>query len=78
VDSPDFNPDEAIWELVRKEVRANTCFGTAAKVRQKVDAFFVGLPALPFGPRGALSSVGTVALSSARGSLLHLYHFVVY
>jgi transposase len=41
--SPDFNPDEAIWEWVREEVTANTCFGTAAKVREKVDAFFVSL-----------------------------------
>lgn len=41
--SPDFNPDEAIWDWIRKEVTANTCFGTAAKVREKVDAFFVGL-----------------------------------
>ena len=41
--SPDFNPDEAIWEWVREEVTANTCFGTAAKVREKVDAFFIDL-----------------------------------
>ena len=41
--SPDFNPDEAIWEWVREEVTANTCFGTAAKVREQVDAFFAGL-----------------------------------
>jgi len=41
--SPDFNPDEAIWEWVREEVTANTCFGTAIKVREKVDAFFAGL-----------------------------------
>jgi transposase len=41
--SPDFNPDEAIWEWVREEVTVNTCFGTAAKVRAKVDAFFAGL-----------------------------------
>jgi len=41
--SPDFNPDEAIWDWVREEVTANTCFGTATKVREKVDAFFVGL-----------------------------------
>lgn len=41
--SPDFNPDEAIWDWIRQEVTANTCFGTAAKVREKVDAFFVGL-----------------------------------
>lgn len=41
--SPDFNPDEAIWDWVREEVTANTCFGTAAKVREKVDAFFASL-----------------------------------
>jgi transposase len=41
--SPDFNPDEAIWDWIREEATANTCFGTAAKVRQKVDAFFAGL-----------------------------------
>ena len=41
--SPDFNPDEAIWEWVREEVTANTCFGMAVKVREKVDAFFVAL-----------------------------------
>jgi transposase len=43
--SPDFNPDEAIWDWVREEVTANTCFGTSAKMREKVDAFFVGLAA---------------------------------
>jgi transposase len=41
--SPDFNPDEAIWDWIRQEVTANTCFGTATKVREKVDAFFAGL-----------------------------------
>ena len=41
--SPDFNPDEAIWAWIREEVTGNTCFGTAAKVREKVDAFLVGL-----------------------------------
>ena len=41
--SPDFNADEAIWDWVRDEVTANTCFGTAAKVREHVDAFFAGL-----------------------------------
>ncbi len=41
--SPDFNPDEAIWEWVREEVTANTCFGTAAKVREHVERFFAGL-----------------------------------
>ena len=41
--SPDFNPDEAIWDWAREEVTANTCFGTAAKVQEKVDSFFAGL-----------------------------------
>ncbi len=41
--SPDFNPDEAIWGWVRAEVTANTCFGTKARVREKVGAFFQGL-----------------------------------
>ena len=41
--SPDFNPDEAIWDWVREDVTANLCFGTAAKVREKLDAFFAGL-----------------------------------
>jgi transposase len=42
--SPDFNPDEAIWDWIREDVTADTCFGTAAKVREKVDAFFARLP----------------------------------
>jgi transposase len=41
--SPDFNPDEAIWDWAREEVTANTCFGTAAKVQEKIDSFFAGL-----------------------------------
>lgn len=41
--SPDFNPDEAIWDWARQEVTANRCFGSAANVRQHVDAFFAGL-----------------------------------
>jgi transposase len=41
--SPDFNPDEAIWDWIREDVTANICFGKAAKVREKVDAFFAGL-----------------------------------
>lgn len=41
--SPDFNPDEAIWDWIREDVTANTCFGTAAKVREAVGAFFQGL-----------------------------------
>ena len=41
--SPDFNPDEHIWAWVRADVTANTCFGTKAKVREHVGAFFAGL-----------------------------------
>ncbi len=41
--SPDDNGDEAIWDWIRAEVTANTCFGTKAKVREHVDAFFRGL-----------------------------------
>ncbi len=41
--SPDFNADEAIWDWVREEVTANTCFGTATKVQEKVNSFFAGL-----------------------------------
>jgi transposase len=37
--SPDFNADEAIWGWVREEVTANTCFGTAAQVREHVGRF---------------------------------------
>ena len=43
--SPDFNADEAIWGWVREEVTANTCFGTAAQVREHVGRFFRDLPA---------------------------------
>jgi transposase len=43
--SPDFNADEHLWGWIREEVTANTCFGTAAKVRQHVDPFFAGLEA---------------------------------
>jgi transposase len=41
--SPDFNPDEAIWDWIREEATANTCFGTAIKVQQRVSAFLAGL-----------------------------------
>jgi transposase len=43
--SPDFNPDEHLWGWVRAEVTANTCFGTTARVREKVGAFFCSLAA---------------------------------
>jgi transposase len=41
--SPDFNPDEAIWDWAREEVTANTCLGTTVKVKEKVGEFFHGL-----------------------------------
>ena len=41
--SPDFNADEAIWAGIQAELTANTCFGTKAKVREKVGEFFCGL-----------------------------------
>ncbi len=43
--SPDFNADEAIWDWVRDEVTANTCLGSAARVREEVGRFFRGLAA---------------------------------
>jgi transposase len=43
--SPDFNADEHLWGWIREEVTANTCFGTAAKVRAHVDPFSAGLAA---------------------------------
>ncbi len=41
--SPDFNAAEPLWDWVRDEVTANTCFGTAAQVRAHVDPFFAAL-----------------------------------
>jgi transposase len=41
--SPDFNAAEPLWDWVRDEVTANTCFGTAANVRAHVEPFFAGL-----------------------------------
>jgi transposase len=43
--SPAFNAAEHIWAWVREEVTANTCFGTADKVRAHVAPFFAGLAA---------------------------------
>ncbi len=45
--SPDFNADEHVWGWVREEVTANTCFGTAARVREHVDPFLAGLATRP-------------------------------
>ncbi len=41
--SPDFNADEAVWDWIREEATANTCFGTAQAVRQRVDSFIASL-----------------------------------
>jgi putative transposase len=43
--SPDFNAAEPLWDWAREEVTANTCFGTAARVRAHLDPFFAGLAA---------------------------------
>ena len=40
--SPDFNAAEHLWDWVRAEVTANTCCGTADKVRAHVDPFLAG------------------------------------
>jgi hypothetical protein len=40
---PDYNADEAIWTWSHAEVTANTCWGTAGRVRAELDRFFVGL-----------------------------------
>ncbi|HEY3078321.1 MAG TPA: IS630 family transposase, partial [Chloroflexota bacterium] len=42
-DSPDDNADEAIWDRIREDVTANTCFGTKANIRARVEAFFRAL-----------------------------------
>lgn len=41
--SPDYNADEAIWKWARAEVTANTCWGTAERVRTELTTFFDGL-----------------------------------
>jgi transposase len=43
--SPDYNPDEAIWDWARAEATANTCFGTVARVQEALERFFAGLAA---------------------------------
>lgn len=43
--SPDYNADEAIWKWARAEVTANTCWGTAVRVRAELATFFDGLAA---------------------------------
>ena len=41
--NPDLNADEMIWDWAREEVTADICSGTAAKAREKLEPFFVGL-----------------------------------
>lgn len=43
--SPDYSAAEPIWNWIREEVTANTCFGTAAKVSEAVWAFFAAIDA---------------------------------
>ena len=40
--SPDYNADEAIWKWARAEVTANTCWGTAGRLRAELGRFFDG------------------------------------
>ena len=42
-DSPDDHADEAIWKWARAEVTANTCWGTASRVRAEMTTFFDGI-----------------------------------
>jgi len=41
-DSPAFTAAEPLWDGVRDAVTANTCFGTAVRVRAHLDPFFAG------------------------------------
>jgi hypothetical protein len=41
--SPDSNPDGAFWRGTREHATANTCLGTAAKLREKSHNFFATL-----------------------------------
>lgn len=41
--SPDYNADEAIWKWARAEVTANTCWGSASRVKAELAGFFTGL-----------------------------------
>lgn len=41
--SPDYSAAEPIWNWIRAEVTANTCFGTAARVREAVWSFFAAV-----------------------------------
>ena len=38
--SPDYNADEAVWKWARADVTANTCWGTADRVRAELEHFF--------------------------------------
>lgn len=78
--SPDFNADEHIWGWVRAEVTANTCFGTAAQVREHVDAFFAGLAARPEAVKRRCRTVlqtqadALDAVTAATDILQHTHH----
>jgi hypothetical protein len=76
--SPDFNPDEAIWDWAREEVTANTCLGTTVKVQEKVGEFFRGLvertAEVEQRCRRALQSRADALLMPASQSLMHTNH----
>lgn len=76
--SPDFNPDEAIWDWIREEATANTCFGTAAKVRERIDRFFAELTArateVKQRCRRALQVQADALIAAAGHLLVHTQH----
>jgi transposase len=41
--SPDYSAAEPVWNWIREEVTANTCFGTAARVGEAVWSFFAAV-----------------------------------
>jgi hypothetical protein len=76
--SPDFNADEAIWDWAHAEVTANTCLGTKAAVRERVDSFFASLQQrkeeVKRRCRSALQAEAT-ALAAVEFSLRYQYRY---
>ena len=79
--SPDFNPDEAIWDWAWEEVTANTCFGTAASVREHMARFFAGLTerttAVQQRCRRELQAQADVLVAAANKALAQTDHVVL-
>jgi transposase len=79
--SPDFNPDEAIWDWAREEVASNICFGTAAKIREHIDRFFAGLAErtaeVQQRCRKELQAQADALMATAHGMLVPTSHVVL-